>query len=380
VKRLVVLLSVLLAGCAAGPAEPRQPLAVPDSQGLRVVALNAAPVAPAAPEIYFPGAEEDEVAPVATDTVALDFEDADLRAVVARIAAETGRKIHVEDGVSEKVTISTCPIFWRDALDLVATLGRCDLDELPDGSFALSQPGTLPGIAPLRSLRDVVVLLGDVLQFRVLVLDDVKGPCLVDETTHLSSSGAVAFFFGFLREHGLHAARVGDIFVVSAAEIESETCSVAGGPRATFRAFDAPAAGWFELLERKTGTKVEHGDRPVNVWLDGVSAAEVQRASAIETRVPGLPRRFADLPEEVVLPTGGVVRYTLQATITTDVRGCQGGGALAALRRRRHRRDVEPLALVDGRVVAEGDELLPGVVIEQIRADSLVLADESAER
>jgi hypothetical protein len=178
-----------------------------------------------------------------------------------------------------------------------------------------------------------------------LVASDVHGRASLDVSVDGTEEDAELVLDRFLREQGLSSVHVGDLVVASRAPLAP--CVPEGDARwlAFFRAWRAPAGAWFDLLERATGRRVEHGDGTIDLSVVGVRADDVLRATAILSRAPHPRKQLEDLPPVLVLPSGRSVTWRLQATLT------RWNGSLA---------------IVDGRVLAAGDEIAPGVRVAAI--------------
>ncbi len=157
-----------------------------------------------------------------------------------------------------------------------------------------------------------------------------------------------------LAPFGVHACRAGAITVLSSVDLGSTATVSCSGPSGAFLALHAPAAAWFELLERVTGRRVDHGDAPIDVDLWSVHADEVAVATALASRAPHPPKPLEDMPPSVTLPSGRVIAVAVQALFVSRERA---------------------LVLIDGRVLEPGDTVLPGVSIGIVTATSIQLLE-----
>ncbi|HZU97364.1 MAG TPA: hypothetical protein VFF73_11755, partial [Planctomycetota bacterium] len=66
-------------------------------------------------------------------------EEAELRDVVATIGSRVGRPILVDSDVHEKVSIALRQIPWRDALDVLARMHKCDIDTIGSETLVFTQ-------------------------------------------------------------------------------------------------------------------------------------------------------------------------------------------------------------------------------------------------
>jgi hypothetical protein len=285
--------------------------------------------------------------------VDLSCDGEDVAEAMAAIARVAHREIVVENGVQDPIVVELHRTSWRTAIYEVARAGRCDVDELPNGSFVVSRPEAVPvhlADVPLdRVLRFAAAEAGK----GIVVAADVKGLVSVD-TYDLGTRGdAERVVRWLLARHHLSATAAGDVRVISREALPLDVSEGDKGEPAQFMAWKAPAAGWFALLERLMGRKVSHGRAPLTIHRLRALPDDVLRATALASRVHQPRRPLQDLRPLTKLPSGEWITATLQATVT---------------------RVEQPLALVDGRVVAEGDELLPGVVVRSINEESLTLS------
>src|SRR5437773_695766 len=59
----------------------------------------------------------------------VSVEEADLRDVMDEIGRRVGRNIIVEPDIHEKVTISLRKIPWRDAVEVIAKMTKCEVEQ-----------------------------------------------------------------------------------------------------------------------------------------------------------------------------------------------------------------------------------------------------------
>jgi len=114
------------------------------------------------------------------------------------------------------------------------------------------------------------------------------------------------------------------------------------------RVWKAPAREWFSLLERVAGEPVEHGNAPIRGGFDHVRLGDLARATAFASRIPWEEKSLRDLPSVVVLPSGRKITVEVQAVLTV------------------HTTPEQNFALVNDRVLAQWDELAPGVTIDDV--------------
>jgi type II secretory pathway component GspD/PulD (secretin) len=74
----------------------------------------------------------------------VDVDDLDLADVMELIGRQVGRNVLVDPYVQESVTVSLRDIPWREAVDVLARMTRCDVEERAGGILVLTQPGCEP--------------------------------------------------------------------------------------------------------------------------------------------------------------------------------------------------------------------------------------------
>jgi len=167
------------------------------------------------------------------------------------------------------------------------------------------------------------------------------------KTEVLGSKGGWEHYFQWLLDrYRLHRVRVGRLLLVSHAPLELDNVPAGSSPVMFFWADRAPADAWFALLEQITGRHVEHGAAPISICTDHACADDVLRATALASRVPSRRKALEDLAPMVTLRSGKRFRFTYQACAMSNGRS---------------------FALVNGRVLGVGDELVPGVKLCGIR-------------
>lgn len=105
--------------------------------GLLLAVLAGCSAAPAArPPAPSPGT----TAPVSSgERIHVDVDGEDLAEVMDRIGRDVGRTILVDPSVQESVTVSLRDIPWREAVDVIARMTRCDVEERPGEILVLTQ-------------------------------------------------------------------------------------------------------------------------------------------------------------------------------------------------------------------------------------------------
>lgn len=104
----------------------------------------------------------------------------DLATVMDRIGRQVDRNVVVDPTVQEVVTVDLVAVPWREAVDVIARLCRCEVEERPDGILVLTQPQwvTIQGEA---NARTVLQLLAAYEGRNVVIPDEVKGPALLKD-------------------------------------------------------------------------------------------------------------------------------------------------------------------------------------------------------
>jgi uncharacterized protein YceK len=287
-------------------------------------------------------------APRRDQRVTVAFEDTDARDALAMVGAAAGATVTVEGVPDHRVSAAftrVCPsaalqiLAWRSGCTVTSHSWRWHLDL----SFRVEpeQPGAR------HTLEEIASNLAGDCGERVILATDVDPAEPMDPSRLAKTVDGSAVLDTALAPFGLHATRVGTIEVLSRADLGAGANTAPLEPSADFRAWNAPANGWFAMLERVTGKHVEHGDAPIDLRLHG-SAEEVQLATAVASRAPSPAKRLEELPPSVTLASGRVVVVPLQALYMGRQR---------------------TLAVVGGRVVEPGDRLSPGVWIGAITWD-----------
>lgn len=76
------------------------------------------------------------------ERIHVDVEDADLGEVLRQIARQVGASLVVDPRVQETVTVSLRDIPWRECVDVLARMTRCEVVERPAGMLLVTQPST----------------------------------------------------------------------------------------------------------------------------------------------------------------------------------------------------------------------------------------------
>lgn len=106
-------------------------------------------------------------------------EDADLRDVMDEIGRRVGRNIIVEPDIHEKVTISLRKIPWRDAVDVIAKMTKCEVEQR--GSIlVLTQPPKVTIQFTDANVRTVLQLLAAYSGKNIIISPEVHGDVTLD--------------------------------------------------------------------------------------------------------------------------------------------------------------------------------------------------------
>ncbi|MBX3471732.1 MAG: hypothetical protein KF878_33165 [Planctomycetes bacterium] len=108
--------------------------------------------------------------------VSVDVEDRDLADVMEQIGRQAGRVIHVDPAVRERVTVGIPQLPWRDMVDVIARMTRCDVEERSDGTLLLSQPPTVRVTWTDTNARTLLQLLAAHGGRNVLLPPSLGGP------------------------------------------------------------------------------------------------------------------------------------------------------------------------------------------------------------
>jgi len=114
-----------------------------------------------------------------TTRIDLDVEELDLTDVMEQIGRQVGRNILVDPSVEERVTVSLRDVPWRDAVDVIARMTRCDVEERPGGILLLTQPPEVTLQASRAPARAWFGLLASYAGWNTVVSGDVQGAITV---------------------------------------------------------------------------------------------------------------------------------------------------------------------------------------------------------
>lgn len=164
------------------------------------------------------------------ERVTIDVDGVPLADLLAQLGRTARATLAVEPGVDELVTLSLRDVPWREAVEVIAAMCRCEVEDLPGGGMYLVQPATVTLSVVDADVRDVVATISRVAGEPVFVLPDAVGRVTVDmkEVPWRDALGLVADVAG-----AQVTARPGLTVVGRAA--------IPGGSRATWRpAADGP--------------------------------------------------------------------------------------------------------------------------------------------
>lgn len=109
----------------------------------------------------------------------VSVEEADLRDVMDEIGRRVGRNIIVEPEIHEKVTISLRKIPWRDAVDVIAKMTKCEVEQR--GSIlVLTQPPKVTIQFTDANVRTVLQLLAAYSGKNIIISPEVHGDVTLD--------------------------------------------------------------------------------------------------------------------------------------------------------------------------------------------------------
>ena len=109
----------------------------------------------------------------------VSVEEADLRDVMDEIGRRVGRNIIVEPEIHEKVTISLRKIPWRDAVDVIAKMTKCEV-ETRGSILVLTQPPKVTIQFTDANVRTVLQLLAAYSGKNIIISPEVHGDVTLD--------------------------------------------------------------------------------------------------------------------------------------------------------------------------------------------------------
>lgn len=170
-------------------------------------------------------------APVGSGVIGeVTVEDADLRDVMDQIARRVGVNILVDPDVHEKVTLSLRSIPWRDCVDIIAKMSKCDVRTLPGGTLVLEQPPKVTIQFVDANIRTVLQLLAAYSGKNIVVSPEVHG----DVTLDLHEVNYLTALLMISRALHCHVAMRKDILLVTPEPCGADEITVDEEPLATF--------------------------------------------------------------------------------------------------------------------------------------------------
>lgn len=125
--------------------------------------------------------------PVTTDAqrqgaqkINIDVENADLADVMEQIGRQVGKNILVEPNVHETVSVSLHDIPWREAVDVIARMSRCEVEERIGGIILLTQPPKVTIQFTDANVRTVLQLLAAYSGKNIIIAPEVTGRVTLD--------------------------------------------------------------------------------------------------------------------------------------------------------------------------------------------------------
>jgi type II secretory pathway component GspD/PulD (secretin) len=110
----------------------------------------------------------------------IDVDNVDLADVMDLIGRQVGRNILVDPTVQESVTVSLRDIPWREAVDVIARMTRCEVEERPGGILVLTQPPKVTIQFTDANVRTVLQLLAAYSGKNIIISPRVNGTVTLD--------------------------------------------------------------------------------------------------------------------------------------------------------------------------------------------------------
>jgi hypothetical protein len=172
-----VLAPLVLGGAVAALSAARLAEEEPASQ--------PPPVAKAPPPPPEPTLDPWARTPVGPDTdfgpaIDVDVERRDLREVIAEVASRGAVNAVVDAGIEEQVSIALRAIPARQAVEVLARMGRCEVEELPGQVLVLHRPPAVSIQFTDANVRTVLQLLAAYAGKSIILAPDVTGTITVD--------------------------------------------------------------------------------------------------------------------------------------------------------------------------------------------------------
>ena len=115
-----------------------------------------------------------------TMRINVDVEGVDLADVMEQIGQKVGRNILVDPNVQETVTVSLREIPWREAVDVIAKMTRCEVEERPGDILLLTQPPKVTIQFTDANVRTVLQLLAAYSGKNIIISPQVTGDVTLD--------------------------------------------------------------------------------------------------------------------------------------------------------------------------------------------------------
>lgn len=147
----------------------------------------------------------------ASPPINVQFEDADLREVLAQISKRVSYPIFLDSAVKEKVTVSLNQIPWRDAVEVIAHMCKCEVRDYGEGSLFLYQPPKVTIQFTNANIRVVLQLLSAYSGYSIILAPDFGADVTLDvkEVPWYTAMDVLT------KSYHLHAKRRGSLIVVS---------------------------------------------------------------------------------------------------------------------------------------------------------------------
>lgn len=116
----------------------------------------------------------------ASQRIHVDVDRVDLALVMERIGRQVGRNILVDPTVQETVTVSLRDIPWREAVDVIARMTRCEVEERTGGILVLTQPPKVTIQFTDANVRTVLQLLAAYSGKNIIISPNVRGEITLD--------------------------------------------------------------------------------------------------------------------------------------------------------------------------------------------------------
>jgi hypothetical protein len=212
-------------GGLGGAVAARRPMPAPESQGIPVeVGVGDKTPVSVTPSEKMPTPEElsteDAIrrfldAPkkpgASPESIDVNVEDADIAEVMSAISARVGKPIFVEPDVKEKITISLRKMAWRDAVEVMAKMCKCEVAPLGSESLILQKTPKVTIQFSAANVNTVIQLLAAYSGKSLLVSPGCPSVALTVDLHEVDWGKALA---SILRTYDVHAELIGHVIVV----------------------------------------------------------------------------------------------------------------------------------------------------------------------